>query len=133
MAPRNFALVCFSVLPCPNDISVAYNHMECVNELNKKLLESINESGSVYMSSTVVDGAYIIRCAIGATLTERRHVIRAWEVIQEHADAYSAKTSVNVLALVTLSLLLVDNKSKISVHDLHTQKTKDESLSHRSD
>ncbi|KAK7814143.1 hypothetical protein CFP56_003812 [Quercus suber] len=27
------------------------------------------------MSSTVVDGAYIIRCAIGATLTERRHVI----------------------------------------------------------
>lgn len=90
MAPRNFALVCFRVLPWPNDISVA-NHVEPVNELNKKLLESINESGNVYMSSTVVDGAYIIRCAIGATLTEERHVIRAWKVIQEHADALLSK------------------------------------------
>nr|POF14829.1 tyrosine/dopa decarboxylase 3 [Quercus suber] len=90
MAPRNFALVCFRVLPWPNDISVAY-HVERVNELNKKLLESINESGNMYMSSTVVDGAYIIRCAIGATLTEERHVIRAWKVIQEHADALLSK------------------------------------------
>ena len=90
MAPRNFALVCFRVLPWPNDISVAY-HVERVNELNKKLLESINESGNVYMSSSVVDGAYIIRCAIGATLTEERHVIRAWKVIQEHADDLLSK------------------------------------------
>ncbi|KAM3749855.1 hypothetical protein ACB098_05G217200 [Castanea mollissima] len=67
VAPRNFAL------------------------LNKKLLESINGSGNVYMSSTMVDGAYIIRCAIGATLTEERHVIRAWKVIQEHADALFSK------------------------------------------
>lgn len=43
------------------------------------------------MSSTMVDGAYIIRCAIGATLTEERHVIRAWKVIQEHADALLSK------------------------------------------
>ena len=90
IAPRNFALVCFRVLPWPNNISVA-NHVEPVNELNKKLLESINDSGNVYMSSTVVDGAYIIRCAIGATLTEERHVIRAWKVIQEHADALLSK------------------------------------------
>ena len=39
------------------------------------------------MSPTVVDGVYIIRCAIGATLTEERHVIMAWKVVQEHADA----------------------------------------------
>ncbi|KAF3960242.1 hypothetical protein CMV_015031 [Castanea mollissima] len=90
MAPRNFALVCFRVLPWPNDNSVA-NQVEYANELNKKLLESINGSGNVYMSSTVVDGAYIIRCVIGATLTEERHVIRAWKVIQEHADALLSK------------------------------------------
>ncbi|KAL4629220.1 hypothetical protein ACB092_05G292600 [Castanea dentata] len=90
MAPRNFALVCFRVLPWPNDNSVA-NQVEYANELNKELLESINGSGNVYMSSTVVDGAYIIRCVIGATLTEERHVIRAWKVIQEHADALLSK------------------------------------------
>ncbi|KAL4629215.1 hypothetical protein ACB092_05G292100 [Castanea dentata] len=90
MAPRNFALVCFRVLPWPNDNSVA-NQVEYANELNKKLLESINGSGNVYMSSTVVDGAYIIRCVIGATLTEERHVIKAWKVIQEHANALLSK------------------------------------------
>ncbi|KAL4629204.1 hypothetical protein ACB092_05G291000 [Castanea dentata] len=68
VAPRNFALVCF-----------------------RKLLESIIGSGNVYMSSTMVDGAYIIWCAIGATLTEERHVIRAWKVIQEHANALLSK------------------------------------------
>ncbi|KAM4113422.1 hypothetical protein ACJW30_05G219100 [Castanea mollissima] len=77
VAPRNFALVCFRVLPWPND--------------NNKLLESIIGSGNVYMSSTMVDGAYIIRCAIGATLTEERHVIRAWKVIQEHSNALLSK------------------------------------------
>ena len=61
--------------------------LERVNELNQKLLDSINRSGHVYMSPTVVDGVYIIRCAIGATLTEERHVIMAWKVVQEHADA----------------------------------------------
>ncbi|KAM3749857.1 hypothetical protein ACB098_05G217400 [Castanea mollissima] len=95
VAPRNFALRNFrkqerEVLPWPNDNSVA-NQVECANELNKKLLESINGSGNVYMSSTMVDGAYIIRCAIGATLTEERHVIRAWKVIQEHADSLFSK------------------------------------------
>ncbi|KAL4629203.1 hypothetical protein ACB092_05G290900 [Castanea dentata] len=61
VAPRNFALETRKkeVLPWPNDNNVA-NQVECANELNKKLLESINGSGNVYMSSTMVDGAYII-------------------------------------------------------------------------
>ncbi|XP_030972648.1 tyrosine/DOPA decarboxylase 2-like [Quercus lobata] len=97
VAPRNFALVCFRVLPKPNFKKVyengVANHdekaldLERVNELNQKLLDSINRSGHIYMSPTVVDGVYIIRCAIGATLTEERHVIMAWKVVQEHADA----------------------------------------------
>ena len=57
VAPRNFALVCFRILPWPIYNSVA-NHVERANKLNKKLLESINGSGNVYMSSTVVDGAH---------------------------------------------------------------------------
>nr|POF03232.1 tyrosine/dopa decarboxylase 5 [Quercus suber] len=83
----------FRVLPWPNNISVA-NLVEPVNKLNKKLLESINESENVYMSSTVVDGAYIIRCAIGATLTEERHGISAWKdpgslTYRNHSEKFS--------------------------------------------
>nr|POE98591.1 tyrosine/dopa decarboxylase 5 [Quercus suber] len=46
--------------------------LERVNELNQKLLDTINRSGHVYMSPNVVDGVYIIRCAVRATLTEER-------------------------------------------------------------
>ncbi|KAL4599397.1 hypothetical protein ACB092_11G124200 [Castanea dentata] len=85
MAPRKFALVCFRVLPKPNvkklyENGVA-NHdekaldLERVNELNQKLSDSINKSGHVYVSYCV------------ATQTEERHVIMAWKVVQEHADA----------------------------------------------
>ncbi|KAL4627662.1 hypothetical protein ACB092_05G181000 [Castanea dentata] len=95
IAPRNFALVCFRVLPSPKGMD-GYEkgeakQVERANELNKKLLESINGSGKVYMSPTMVDRAYIIRCAIGATLTEERHVTMAWKIIQEHADTLLSK------------------------------------------
>uniref|UniRef100_A0A7N2LIE7 Uncharacterized protein n=1 Tax=Quercus lobata TaxID=97700 RepID=A0A7N2LIE7_QUELO len=80
VVPRNFALIYFRVLHKPNvkqfyENGVA-NHdekaldLERVNGLNQKLMDSINRSGHVYMSPTVVDGVHIIRCAIGATLTE---------------------------------------------------------------
>ncbi|GMY38302.1 tyrosine/DOPA decarboxylase 2-like [Fagus crenata] len=90
VAPRNFALVCFRFLPWSNG-GDNYHDVECANVLNQKLLESINGSGQVYMSPSVVDKVYIIRCAIGATLTEERHVVGAWKVVQEHADALLCK------------------------------------------
>ncbi|GMY38300.1 tyrosine/DOPA decarboxylase 2-like [Fagus crenata] len=80
VAPRNFALVCFRFLPWSNG-----------GDNYHDLLESINGSGQVYMSPSVVDKVYIIRCAIGATLTEERHVVGAWKVVQEHADALLCK------------------------------------------
>lgn len=60
---------------------------EIVNALNSKLLESLNGSGRVFMTHAIVGGVYIIRFAVGASLTEERHVNMAWEVIQQYADA----------------------------------------------
>ncbi|KAM7530443.1 hypothetical protein LguiB_033853 [Lonicera macranthoides] len=84
VVPRNFALVCFRVSP-----SVILNGgtlgQEGANEVNKKLLDSVNGSGRIYMTHAVVGGVYVIRFAIGATLTEFRHVTVAWKVVQEHA------------------------------------------------
>ena len=34
---------------------------------------------------------YIIRYAIDATLTEERHVIMAWKIVQEYADTLLGK------------------------------------------
>jgi aromatic-L-amino-acid decarboxylase len=56
VVPRNFAMVCFRILGS----TVGILSEEHVNELNRKLLESINMSGSIYMTHTVVEGVYVI-------------------------------------------------------------------------
>lgn len=61
------------------------------NEINKRLLENINASGKIYMTHAVIGGIYVIRFAVGASLTEECHVREAWEVIQRHADLLLAK------------------------------------------
>ncbi|CAK9157374.1 unnamed protein product, partial [Ilex paraguariensis] len=58
---------------------------EDANEFNRKLLESINATGRVYMTHAVVWGVYVIRLAVGATLTDYCHVNKASKEIQEHA------------------------------------------------
>ncbi|KAL4393105.1 hypothetical protein HN51_046249 [Arachis hypogaea] len=115
VVPRKFSLVCFRVSPSTiarsnyyyyhdnnnnnknncddnyhnghDDYGKLVNDDYLVNELNRKLLESINNSGKVYMTHGEVEGAFMIRFAIGATLTEEHHVIMAWKLIQEHADS----------------------------------------------
>ncbi|KAK4421057.1 Tyrosine/DOPA decarboxylase 2 [Sesamum alatum] len=88
VVPRNFATVCFRISPA----EIGGNHQivsreEAANNLNAKLLESINESGKIYMTHAVIGGVYVMRFAVGASLTENRHVILAWKVVQEHANA----------------------------------------------
>ncbi|KAL6282699.1 hypothetical protein ACE6H2_013628 [Prunus campanulata] len=99
VAPGKFSLVCFRVSPSavtkanpsPSDHDELLNGGKCVvNEVNCKLLEAINGSGRVHMSHAVVGGMYVLRCAIGASLTEEKHIAMAWKVVQEHADAILA-------------------------------------------
>ncbi|MFS7909447.1 putative pyridoxal phosphate-dependent decarboxylase, pyridoxal phosphate-dependent transferase [Helianthus anomalus] len=78
VVPRNFATVCFKVL-APN----ASN--EDSKRLTQALLDSLNASGLVYMTHAVIEGVYVIRVAIGATLTEEKHVRMLWDMVQEHA------------------------------------------------
>lgn len=92
--PRNLAVVCFRLIPSAvarignGKVQNGYLQIEDVaNEINRKLVDSINDSGTVYMTHAIVGGVFVIRCAIGATLSEKKHVIMAWKVVQEHADA----------------------------------------------
>ncbi|KAG0518740.1 hypothetical protein BDA96_09G203100, partial [Sorghum bicolor] len=95
--PRQFALVCFRLRAAAvlvvGEKRARDGDDEVVtagNELNRRLLEAVNATGRVYMSSAVVGGTYILRCAIGNSLTEERHVREAWSVVQEQATAILA-------------------------------------------
>ncbi|XP_034682887.1 tyrosine decarboxylase 1-like [Vitis riparia] len=77
VVPRRFALVCFRLRPREEGEGT---------ELNSRLLMAVNGSGAAFMTHAVVGGIYIIRCAIGSTLTESRHVDSLWKLIQEKAQ-----------------------------------------------
>ncbi|XP_059450479.1 tryptophan decarboxylase TDC2-like [Corylus avellana] len=81
VVPRWFALVCFRLNP------LSWAGSGNTEVLNRKLLEWVNSSGLVYMTHTIVGGVYLLRFAVGATLTEEHHVVDAWKLIKEGADA----------------------------------------------
>nr|GMD17224.1 tyrosine decarboxylase 1 [Ipomoea batatas] len=80
VAHRKFSLVCFRLLPPQNDEDLA-------NKLNRDLLDAVNSSGKIFISHTVLSGKYVLRFAVGAPLTEERHVLAAWNVLQDEAAA----------------------------------------------
>ncbi|KAK3138312.1 hypothetical protein QOZ80_5AG0367220 [Eleusine coracana subsp. coracana] len=96
--PRQFALVCFRLRPPALLLRLREKKQRChdddagrvINELNRKLLEAVNATGRAYMSCAVVGGVYVLRCAIGNSLTEERHVQEAWRVVQEQATVILA-------------------------------------------
>lgn len=53
---------------------------------NQRLLDSLNASGKLFLTHTVLDSRYTLRMAIGATTTQRQHVEQAWALIQQHAS-----------------------------------------------
>jgi aromatic-L-amino-acid decarboxylase len=63
--------------------------------LNKQFMDKINASGAMYFTHTVLptfDAAgeasgtrLVLRMAIGASLTKREHVEKAWEVLSAGA------------------------------------------------
>jgi aromatic-L-amino-acid decarboxylase len=77
MAPVDFSLVCFRL----ND----GRDEEALSDLNKQLLESLNQTGKVFLTHTSLRGKYVLRMAIAARTTQERHVREAWELIASKA------------------------------------------------
>lgn len=80
--PQNLGLVCFRYIPG----SGGNDHIEKYNELNKRLMQNLNESGKIYLTHTKVADAVILRLVIGQTNVTREHVQHAWQLIQETAQ-----------------------------------------------
>ncbi len=58
--------------------------------VNEELVRRVNGSGSVYPTHTRVNGRFVLRLAVGAPLTEQRHVAAAWRLIAGLADGLVA-------------------------------------------
>lgn len=84
-APRTMNLVCFRLRG-----SAAMDD-RAVDAFNKSFMERINAQGEIYFTHTVlptfdergevVGTRLVLRMAIGASLTKRAHVERAWEIL----------------------------------------------------
>jgi aromatic-L-amino-acid decarboxylase len=72
-APRRFSVVCFRLANADDD-------------RNRALLERVNESGEVFMSSCVLNGRFVLRLAVGQMSTTEEDVRRAWEVLRREAS-----------------------------------------------
>ena len=77
------------IVPAPLNL-VCFTHKNG-DEFNRKLLETINMQGKIYLTHTVINGRYILRMCIAQTHTEAEHVQQAWQIIQETAKQLSNK------------------------------------------
>jgi aromatic-L-amino-acid decarboxylase len=76
---RSLNLVCFRFKPSSID------DLNQLNEINQKLVESLNSSGKIYLTHTKVDRKYALRIVIGQTNVQERHIIEDWELIRQKA------------------------------------------------
>ncbi|KAM3353423.1 hypothetical protein ACQJBY_024536 [Aegilops geniculata] len=79
VTPRNFSLVCFRLLPPTSEDDNGRN-------LNYSLMDTCNSSGKIFISHTVLSGNFVLRFAVGAPLTEEKHVDAAWKLLQDEAS-----------------------------------------------
>lgn len=69
VAPVPFSVVCFRLNASDDD--------------NRALLDRVNASGEVFLSSTVLNGQVVLRVAIGNLGTTREDVKNCWEIIKK--------------------------------------------------
>ena len=72
------------IVPPPLNL-VCFRH-KGGDDINRRLLEQLNQSGDLYLTHTSLNDRYTIRFSVGQTQTEERHVRRAWERIQEATE-----------------------------------------------
>jgi aromatic-L-amino-acid decarboxylase len=79
LSPVPFSVVCFRHRP------VGTNDESTLEQINTKIIDTVNASGEVFLSHTKLNGRYTIRIAIGNLATTETHIQRAWELMNEAA------------------------------------------------
>ena len=78
-APYPLSVVCFRRVPEAGDAEAADAH-------NLALLDAVNATGEVFLSSTRLNGRVVLRLAIGNERTTRDDVAVAWRLLREQAQ-----------------------------------------------
>lgn len=84
----------FEVVCEPELSVVAYRYIPesgDANEFNKYLLEAMHKDGEIFISSTMVDGKYVLRFACLSFRTHLEHVDKLLNMLQRHVKALTAK------------------------------------------
>jgi len=79
LAPAPLNVLCFRYHPA------GIRSDETLNELNARLLESLNATGKLYLTHTKLGGNFTLRLVIGQTNVQPPHVGNAWRLIQHVA------------------------------------------------
>jgi len=80
LAPHPLSTVCFRYAP-PNLAGAE------LAALNTRIVDAVNATGEVFLSSTKIDGVTALRLAIGNERTTEGDVRLAWDLLQTHAAA----------------------------------------------
>lgn len=57
------------------------------NDLNKDYYTRVSGRNDIALTQTKMNGTFCIRFAIGAARTQKTHIDRAWQILQEEAQA----------------------------------------------
>lgn len=80
MAPVGMSVVCFRHRP------IGIEEPTALERHNAAILEHVNQSGRVFLSHTKLNGAYVLRVAVGNLRTEESHLAAAWGLLKEGAS-----------------------------------------------
>jgi aromatic-L-amino-acid decarboxylase len=92
MAPVPFALVCFRArMSEPETVVTGSVGNDRLNDLNERLMNSINSSGEAYLSHTKLNGKFTLRLSVGSIRVEERHIENVWRLVNEHLQNLRAE------------------------------------------
>ena len=71
----------------PHPLNLVCFRLKSEDEVNQRLVETLNDSGDLFVTHTRLNDRYVIRFAVGSTLTEEKHIRQAWQRICTCADS----------------------------------------------
>jgi aromatic-L-amino-acid decarboxylase len=81
VAPHPFSLIVFRAIP-PGGADP--------DEWNRRLLETVNRDGRVFLSHTAVGGRFVLRLAVGSARGTEQSVREAWRLLTDEYDRMAA-------------------------------------------